>query len=441
MNYKESLEYIDSVSWKGSRPGLSRITELLALLGNPEKELKCVHVGGTNGKGSFCAMLTSVLIKAGYSVGTFTSPYIETFCERIQLNGENIPEDELAEVATYIRPFADSMDDIPTWFEIITAIGFEYFKRKKVDVVVLEVGMGGRLDATNVIEEPLLSVITGISLDHTEYLGNTIEAIAGEKAGIIKSGCPALFGGESTAAQRVIETAAKEKESAFYCTDHSALNVKSCTLDGSIFDYKEYEDIRLSLLGLYQPMNAANVIEAVEILREGGLSVSDDALREGLFEAKWKGRFEKLCEDPLVFFDGGHNIEGASAAVETVKRYFDGSRVNILSGVMADKRYEEMVALMAPVTRRAFTVAPDNHRALDAEEYAEVFRSMGISAESFDNYSDAVAAAMKASWLERVPLLVLGSLYAYGSFKEALTAYLEANERGIGAAPAFSEEK
>lgn len=439
MNYKESLEYIDSVSWKGSRPGLARITELLALLGNPEREVKCVHVGGTNGKGSFCAMLTSVLIKAGYSVGTFTSPYIETFCERIRLNGENITEDELAEVATYIRPFADSMEDIPTWFELITAIGFEYFKRKKVDVVVLEVGMGGRLDATNVIQEPLLSVITGISLDHTEYLGNTIEAIAGEKAGIIKSGCPVLFGGENTAAERVTAAAAQEKGSAFFRTDHSALTTKSCSLDGSIFDYKNYEDVRLSLLGLYQPMNASNVIEAVEILREGGLDIPDEALYKGLFEAKWKGRFEKMCDEPLVFFDGGHNIEGAGAAVETVKRYFGGAGINILTGVMADKRYAEMAAIMAPVTRRVFTVAPDNHRALDAEEYAGVFRAIGISAESFGNYDDAVAAAVKASWLERVPLLALGSLYAYGSFKTALNAYLEKTKREE--APYFPKEK
>ncbi|MBR5948935.1 MAG: bifunctional folylpolyglutamate synthase/dihydrofolate synthase [Clostridia bacterium] len=441
MNYKESLEYIDSVSWKGSRPGLSRITELLALLGNPEREVKCVHVGGTNGKGSFCAMLTSVLIKAGYSVGTFTSPYIETFTERIQLNGENIPEDELAEVATYIRPFADSMDDIPTWFEMITAIGFEYFKRKGVDVVVLEVGMGGRLDATNVIEAPMLSVITGISLDHTEYLGNTIDAIAGEKAGIIKPGCPVLFGGENTAAERVIASAAEEKGCAFYSTDHASLNIKNCSMDGSIFDYKTHDDVRLSLLGLYQPMNASNVIEAVEILRSGGLEISEKALYDGLFCAKWKGRFEKMCQDPLVFFDGGHNIEGAGAAVETVKRYFEGRRINILSGVMADKQYEEMVAIMTPVTRKAFTVAPDNHRSLDAEEYAEVFRSMGISAESFANYDDAVAAAVKASWLERVPLLVLGSLYAYGSFKTALNGYLAANERGGGEAADFPDEK
>jgi dihydrofolate synthase/folylpolyglutamate synthase len=439
MNYKESLEYIDSVSWKGSRPGLERITELLERLGNPERELKCVHVGGTNGKGSFCAMLTSVLIAAGYNVGTFTSPYIETFCERIQLNGENIPEDELAEVATYIRPFADGMDDIPTWFEMITAIGFEYFKRKKVDIVVLEVGMGGRLDATNVITEPLLSVVTGISLDHTEYLGNTIEAIAGEKAGIIKSGCPVLFGGENTVAERVIKASAEEKSCEFYTTDHSALTVKKCNLRGSVLTYKTHENIRLSLLGLYQPMNAANVIEAVEILRSNGLEIGEEALYEGLLAAKWKGRFEKMCADPLVFFDGGHNIEGASAAIETVKRYFEGRTINILSGVMADKQYEEMVAIMAPVTRKAFTVAPDNHRSLDAEEYAEVFRAMGIPAESFGNYADAVAAAVKASWLERVPLLVLGSLYAYGSFKKALHDYFAIRGRA-GENPMLSEE-
>lgn len=442
MNYSEALEYIHSVCWKGSRPGLSRITELLSLIGEPQRALRCVHVAGTNGKGSFCAMLSSVLLKAGYSVGTFTSPFIEEFNERIQLNGENISNEDLAEVTSFIRPFADGMQDVPTEFELITAIGFEYFKRKNVDIVVLECGMGGRLDSTNVIEQPLLSVITGISLDHTEYLGSTIEAIAGEKAGIIKPGCPVLFGGENTAAERVIMAAAEERGSDFYSAEHSALNVKSCTIEGSVFDYKAHENLRLPLLGLYQPMNAANVIAAVEILRRVGLEIPEEALREGLACARWKGRFEKLSDEPLVFFDGGHNIEGASAAVETVKRYFEGRPVNILSGVMADKQYAHMAALMAPVTRKAFTVSPDNPRALDAEEYAAVFRAMGVPAESFESYDAAVAAAVKTSRLERVPLLALGSLYAYASFKKALTEQLEAYNRlrEWGTAP-FTEEK
>lgn len=425
MNYKETLEYIHSVCWKGSRPGLERITELLGRMGNPEKGLKIVHVAGTNGKGSFCAMLTNVLVNAGYSVGSFTSPYIEEFTERIMLNGRNITKRELSAVTAYIRPFADAMTDVPTEFELITAIGFEFFKRRKVDVVVLECGMGGRLDSTNVADEPLLSVITGIALDHTEYLGDTIAKIAGEKAGIIKPGCPVLFGGADEEAASVIKARAKALGSAFFRTARDKVKIRSCTVEGSVFDYKNHKNVRLPLLGSYQPLNAANVIEAVGILNERGLEISDEALLSGIGGAQWKGRFEKLAEEPLVFFDGGHNIEGAKAAVDTVKLLFGSARVNLLTGVMADKEYREMASIMAPITKKAFTAAPDNPRALGAAEYAAVFRDMGADAESFDSYDEAVGAAVKASLDSGVPLVALGSLYAYAPFKKALKKALK----------------
>ena len=420
MNYQETLEYIHSTCWKGSRPGLERITELLGRMGNPEKGLRCVHVAGTNGKGSFCSMLSSVLMKAGYRVGMFTSPFIEEFEERMQADGENISREMLAEVTEFVRPFADSMEDSPTEFELITAIGFEYFRRIGVDVVVLECGMGGRLDSTNVIEAPLLSVITGIALDHTEYLGDTLAAIAGEKAGIIKENCPVLFGGESEEARAVIARTAGERNALFRCTDRSAVQIERCSPDGTDFSYLGYKDLHIALLGLYQPLNAANVIEAVELLRGRGLDIPDEALREGLAAARWKGRFEKLLEKPLVFFDGGHNIEGVTAAVETAEAYFGGEKIDFVSGVMADKRYEEMAGLMARTARKVYTVAPDNARALDAESYAAVFRSLGVEAEGFASYKEAIAAALADSGRAKVPLLALGSLYAYAPFKKAL---------------------
>ena len=205
MNYPESLEYIHSINWCFCKPGLERIRELCERLGNPQRELKFVHVAGTNGKGSSCAMLESVLRAAGYKTGLYTSPYITVFNERMRINGENISDEELAEITTFIRPIADAMKDKPTEFELITAVAFEYFKRNGCDVVVLEAGMGGRLDSTNIIESSLLSIITGIALDHTAFLGDTVEKIAGEKAGIIKSGCPVLFGGDDDSARSVIK--------------------------------------------------------------------------------------------------------------------------------------------------------------------------------------------------------------------------------------------
>ncbi len=426
MNYEEALEYIHSTCWKGSRPGLERITELLSRMGNPERGLRCVHVAGTNGKGSFCAMLSSVLMTAGYRVGMFTSPYIEDFTERMQADGRDISHEMLAEVTEFVRPFADSMEDSPTEFELITAIGFEFFKRMNVDVVVLECGMGGRLDSTNVIDRPLLSVITGIALDHTEYLGSTIEAIAGEKAGIIKKNCPVLFGGADEGAAAVIAKKAEEMQAPFRRTDREGVRIMSCSKDGTRFGYGEFGELFIPLLGLYQPLNAANVIEAVKLLRTRELDIPDGAVYYGLASAKWKGRFEKLCEKPLVFFDGGHNIEGVTAAVETVKAYFAGEKIDIISGVMADKRYEDMAALMAGVARKVFTVAPDNARALGAEQYAEVFRSLGVAAEGFPSYEEAVKAALEDANRADVPLLALGSLYAYAPFKKALLSALMA---------------
>ena len=239
MDYREALEYIHGISWEFCRPGLERIDQLCEKLGHPERELKFIHVGGTNGKGSFCSMLSSILVSAGYKTGLYTSPYVRVFNERMCIDGKMISNEELAEITEYVRPFADSMKDKPTEFELITAIAFEYFRRNKVDVVVLEVGMGGRLDSTNIIPEALLSVITGIALDHVAFLGNTVEKIAAEKAGIIKRGCPVLYGGEDDSAAGVIESTAKRVGSEYYRVDYSSLNIISATLDGADFEVGE----------------------------------------------------------------------------------------------------------------------------------------------------------------------------------------------------------
>jgi len=293
MNYEETLKYIHKVSWTGSRPGLSRIETLLSMLGNPEKKLRFIHVAGTNGKGSFCSMCDSVLRKAGYKTGLYTSPYIERFNERITIDGAPISDDDLSTITTYVRKFADTMEDAPTEFELITAVAMVAFERFGCDPVVLEVGMGGRLDATNVIREPIMSVITGISLDHTAFLGDSVPAIAKEKAGIIKDGAPVLYGGADEDAAAVIEAVAKEKGSEFLRTPRRELTIDKTEFTGTdlTLSGRKY---RIGLLGTYQPYNAANVVTAVDVLRRRGLDISDEALTEGLAEAKWKGRFELL---------------------------------------------------------------------------------------------------------------------------------------------------
>ena len=413
MNYTESLEYIHSINWAFCKPGLERISALCEALGHPERDLKFVHVAGTNGKGSFCSMLESVLRAAGYKTGLYTSPYIKEFGERMRVSGENIPNDTLAEITSYVRPIADAMEDRPTEFELITAIAFEYFKREGCEIVVLEAGMGGRLDSTNVIRNPLLSVITGIALDHTAFLGDTVEKIAVEKAGIIKDGAPVLLGGGDTRVKKTVEPIALERGSKFNTVDYLKLKRHKSDLSGSRFDFGDHKDIRISLLGLYQPKNAAAVLSAVDILRLGGLEIPEDAVRAGLAAARWPARFEILSSEPLIIFDGAHNPEGITAAVESIKHYFGEKKVYLLSGVLSDKDYRYIAAKVAEVASRAFTMTPDNPRALSAEEYAEVLKENGVLATPYPDIRAAFTAAKSAARQDGVPLVCLGSLYTY----------------------------
>ncbi len=413
MNYDQALQYIHSISWTFTKPGLERIGELCQRLGNPQNDLKFVHVVGTNGKGSFCSMLDSVLRHASYNVGLFTSPYIKEFTERIRVGGENIPKETLAEIVSYIAPIADQMEDKPTEFELITAIGLEYFKRCGCDVVVLEAGMGGRLDSTNIIESSLLSVVTGISLDHTAYLGNTVEKIAAEKAGVIKQGGVALYCGKDERAEAVIREKADQMGAVLLCADKSGLSIKRCDLDGCVFDFGNWVDVELCLLGLYQPENAANVLCAVEELRRQGMEIPDRAVYEGLKAARWPARFERLAKEPLIIFDGAHNPEGIDAAVLSVKHYFGDQRVAVLTGVMRDKDYDYVAARLSEIAKRAFCLKPDNPRALDAAEYARVLTDRGVEASAHESVEAAFEQARAFALEQGCALVCLGSLYMY----------------------------
>lgn len=415
MNYKEALDYIHSVNWTFCKPGLERITALCDALGNPQTGMRFVHVAGTNGKGSFCAMTAAILKSAGYKVGLFTSPYIKTFNERMMIDGEMISEQELADLTAYVRPIADAMADKPTEFELITAIALLYFRRHNCDVVVLEAGMGGRLDSTNVIREPLLSVITGIALDHTAFLGDTVEKIAAEKAGIIKDGRPVLYGGEDAAAGRVIADTAAERGSAFHTVDYAALTVSRADLSGATLDFGAYKDVKLNLLGTYQPRNAAVVLTAVDILRAEGLTIPDTAVREGLATVVWRGRFELLADHPPVIFDGAHNAQGIAAAVDGIRHYFGSQKVYVMTGVLQDKDYVAIAQTLATVAGRAFVLTPDNPRALAGEEYAALLESNGVSSTAYQSVKETYAAALAAARKDNTPLVCLGSLYTYAS--------------------------
>ena len=330
MTYTQALDYIRSANRPFCKPGLERVAALCEALGNPQDRLQIIHVTGTNGKGSFCAMLESVLRRGPYKTGLFTSPYIREINECMAVDGQSITDEELAELTAYIRPFADALEDAPTEFELLTAMAFVYFHRHECAVVVVETGMGGRLDSTNVIRHPLLSVITGISLDHTAFLGDTVEKIASEKAGIVKPGAPVLYGGEEEAAWQVVEAVAQAKGSPVSRMDYASLTCHRMTLNGTQFDYGDYRKMELSLLGTYQPRNAAVVLQAVDLLRSQGLAVPESAVREGLVQVQWPGRFQLLSAQPPVIFDGAHNAQGIAAAVDSIAVYFPKRKVLFL---------------------------------------------------------------------------------------------------------------
>ena len=419
MTYDDALEYIHSISWSFCKPGLERIGALCEALGNPQDRLKFVHVAGTNGKGSFCSMLSSILTAAGYKTGLYTSPYIKVFNERMQINGKNIENERLVELTERVRPVADAMTDKPTEFELITAIAFLYFAEAECDVVVLEAGMGGRLDSTNIISSSLLSVITGIALDHVAFLGDTVEKIAAEKAGIIKPGSPVLFGGEDISAERVIAGRAAELGSDFSKTDRTQLTVKEAILDGTVLDYKERRDLEIKLLGLYQPKNVSTVLDAVDILKSRGLIISDAAVKDGLLRAKWPARFEIISENPLIIFDGAHNPEGITVATESIAHYFN-DKVTVLSGVLKDKDYNFIAGELSKIADSAFTITPDSPRALSATEYAEILKEKGVSATPCPDIKTALTTAYEKAKKSGSALVCLGSLYTYADVTAAL---------------------
>ncbi|MBQ7010710.1 MAG: bifunctional folylpolyglutamate synthase/dihydrofolate synthase [Clostridia bacterium] len=421
MNYSEALDYIHKISWTGSRPGLERISELCALLGDPQDKLKFIHVGGTNGKGSFCSMLSSVLMASGLKVGTYTSPYIYRFNERIMINGSPIADDVLARLTERVKTCADKMADPPTEFELITALGFLYFAEEECDIVVLEVGLGGRLDATNIIKTPILSVITGIALDHTAILGDTVEKIAAEKAGIIKAGVPVLCGcPKESGAAKVIAARAKEMGCEMRYAKDAPITAMRCVLGETRFDYKSYTDVKIRLCGLYQPYNCAAVLDAVTLLNERGTGIDDVAVYRGLKNARWPARFEILSRDPDIIFDGGHNPEGIAALWDSVSYYYPGLKVIMLSGVMADKDYPRMAESLAPLAHKVHTFAPANPRALDAAKYSAAFEKCGVCAVPHGTARCALEEAIEDAKKTDLPLIICGSLYSYAEIRAEL---------------------
>lgn len=421
MNFTEALEYMKKAAERGSVLGLERITELLRIMGDPQDRVKTVHIAGTNGKGSFGAMLTSVLKSAGYIVGGFSSPAITKITDSFRIGGEEISEQEFADLIGDIAPLCESMDEKPTEFEVLTAAAFELFVRRGCDIAVVECGMGGDLDSTNVIKAPLLSVITNVQKDHSAFLGDTIGEIASHKAGIIKQGRPVYFGGDSEEAYEIIADAAKKAGAELFIPDYSRFSWtdECCTTEGTDITYMG-ERLHIPLLGTYQPENAVNVLSCIGILRKNGLDIPDRAVREGLANVKWHGRFEVLSREPLIIYDGAHNPDGIRCSADSIRRYFGGSKVALLIGVMADKEYGLYADMLGELAETAFAVTPDNPRSLDSAVLAEALTERGLPSTAFTDLVQGVAAARDYAAAHGIPLIALGSLYMYRQVTEAL---------------------
>lgn len=419
MTFSEAQECLKEAAARGSVLGLERVRELLRLLGDPQDELKIIHISGTNGKGSFAAMLSSVLRCSGLKTGSFCSPAMTGVTDSYRINGAEISRERFGELIGSIKSVIDTMTEKPTEFEVIAAAAYLLFWQENCDIAVVECGMGGDGDATNVMSAPLLSVITNVALDHCGFLGDTVAEIAEHKAGIIKPGCPVYFGGSDSEVLRVIFGMAEQQSAPLTLYDDSPLSGVAYSLDGISFSWRG-EQFSVPLCGTYQRENIVNVMLCIDILREAGLPLDTDTIRRGLAETVWQGRFEQLRREPCVVFDGAHNPDGISRAAESIRMYFPG-RVVLLIGVMADKDYRLYAEMLGGLIDRVYTVTPDNPRALDSAALAEVFSDKGIPAEGFEHLPDGVAAAYLRAKETGLPLVALGSLYMYREFSEALS--------------------
>lgn len=410
MNKEQALQHIHQTSWQGQEPGLQRMKLLLEALGNPHKKLRFVHVAGTNGKGSTCACISSVLQCAGYRVGLNTSPYIHRFNERIQVDGAEIPDGDLVALVETMAPVVDALPIRPTEFEWITALAFLYFAQAQCDLVVLEVGLGGLLDASNVIDCPEVAVITALGLDHTAILGDTMEDIAAAKAGIIKQGGSVVYEGSNATGLAVIGAICQRQNATLHLVDFARMGATNGTLLTPGFDVAPYGHLALGLAGNYQPRNALVAITAVEALVRKGYAITPSHIAQGLERVRWPGRFEVVGTAPLVILDGAHNPQGMAAAAQTLASALPGQQVQVVLGLLADKDVTQMLLQVKPFASHVHCVTPPNPRALPAEDLAVQLQTLGMEATAYDAVEQGLDGALALAGTQGT-VMALGSLY------------------------------
>lgn len=418
MNYEEARRYLSEISKYGSVLGLESIKELMKRLGNPQDDLKFIHIAGTNGKGSVLAYLSTILTKAGYRTGRYVSPTLFSYRERIQIDGKMIEREDLARLAGRVKDAAEDMirDGLqhPTSFETETALAWLYFREKKCDLVVLETGMGGALDATNIVKTTVLEILTAISMDHMDFLGNTLEKITAQKAGIIKPGTCVVSAVQEPEAERVIREVCLERKCRLLTVEPDLLSEVCPGCEKQSFSYRQWKNVEISLAGSYQIKNAATALEAVEALRKEGYEISDANVYEGMKETVWRGRFTLISKSPMVILDGAHNPGAARELRNSLEKYFCGRTIRYIFGMFKDKDYRQIIALTAPLASHIITVeTPDNERAMPAERLREEVAKVNFSVEA----ADSIAAAVKKTFAQAEEddvIVIFGSLSFLG---------------------------
>lgn len=422
MNYKETMSYVEEISKYGSVPGLDNIRELLIRLGNPQDALKFVHIAGTNGKGSTLAYISTVLAHAGYKTGRYVSPTISDYRERIQINGRMISQKDLCAYMERIKEAAEKMCTEglahPTIFEVETALAFYYFKEKGCDIVVLETGLGGTLDATNIVTTTVAAVLASISMDHMAFLGKTLEEIAENKAGIIKKGCHVI----STRQEEAVMDVIRQKCDALGCS-LTVADIQNATkikygINKQKFSYKEYKDIVIHMAGRYQIDNCILAIETLRILAEAGYPVKERKLAEGLEKTQWHGRFEVIGTRPLFLADGAHNADAAKKLADSIRFYFTNKRILYIMGVLRDKEYDKIIEATYQEAEHIITITPpDNPRAMQAYELAQEVQKYHASVTAADSLQEAVELAYLLAEKDTV-IIAFGSLSYLGVLTE-----------------------
>lgn len=429
MNYKAAKDFFNNISKLGSKLGLNNMTNLLTKLDNPQSSLEIIHVAGTNGKGSVCTMLNGILTSEGYHVGLYTSPYILTYNESIKIGSIPISNKDFTDCASTIKTACDELvlegKDHPTVFECLTALAFLFFYRKEVDLVVLEVGLGGRYDATNVIDNPLVSVITSISLDHTQFLGDSLDKIAYEKAGIIKSDCPVvLSANKDIVVETIREYSKKQKANLHYLSykDITYNNIQE-TKAYTTFDIETpmfaYENIQLGLVGHHQLYNTCTVLQTINILRSQNIAISDNSMYEGLAHSVWECRLELLHKKMDILIDGSHNMESIQSLVDFLSKHFSKTKIVLIFGILGDKEYEEMMALLLPHVDKVILTKPLNDRALPLTQAKETASKYCKDVTTFENYEEALEYGLAVTDSDEL-LCCAGSLYLVGHIRNQL---------------------